>query len=529
MLSQIQLPSSITSLSNGIFANCSNLVNVHLSSEIVSIGNSAFANCRSLTDIILPNKLNSIGDLAFANCEKLNSIILPPNVISIGNSAFIRCHSFTSITIPNGITSIPNNCFYECTNLARISIPTSVTNVGSRAFSNCDNLVNITIPASVTTIGSNAFVTTTSVSQNVAIYSDSTSFGESVFNSTPTIYCYMYSDAEEWARTQGFPIVYFDETDFDSLRTIVLESNLKLPVGNTKTIEYSIFPDDGTEIHWSSSNNSILSVDDGVVLAVTNGIITVTATYGNATASIEIEVYTPANSINLSDTEVWIIAQNSYQLSVISFEPINASAAITWSSSDLSLAEVNSAGIVTTFNPGDLTITATTEYGVSQECLVHICYPVTTISFTNENTTIARKHRMQLIVNVNTSKNSYINKLIDFSSSDESIAVVDEHGLVTALNTGIVIITAESSNGVSATCNIMIRDANTIIIPNSTETIESQAFANLPGIDNIVIPNSVISISDDAFLNNNIIVIAPANSYAEKWAVEHQILVYNQE
>ncbi len=85
-----------------------------------SIGTSVFSYCSSLTEIIIPDSVTSIGNSAFSNCSNLTSIIIPDSVTSIGSSAFSSCSSLTSITIGNSVTSIGNYAFNGCSGLTDV-------------------------------------------------------------------------------------------------------------------------------------------------------------------------------------------------------------------------------------------------------------------------------------------------------------------------------------------------------------------------------------------------------------------------
>ena len=91
-------------------------------SSVTSIENYAFENCSSLTSIVLPN-VTSIGDYAFRFCKALTSIDLP-NVTSIETYAFTNCTSLTSIDCHN-ITSISNCSLAACTKLTTVIIRTN--------------------------------------------------------------------------------------------------------------------------------------------------------------------------------------------------------------------------------------------------------------------------------------------------------------------------------------------------------------------------------------------------------------------
>ncbi len=151
------IPSSVTSIGNYAFENCSSLTSITIPSSETSIGNYAFYSCSSLTSITIPSSVTSIGDWAFSYCSSLTSITIPSSVTSIGSGVFSGCSSLTSIDIPTSVTSIGSSAFYGCSSLTSITIPSSVTSIGEEAFYYCSSLTSITIPSSVTSIGDYAF------------------------------------------------------------------------------------------------------------------------------------------------------------------------------------------------------------------------------------------------------------------------------------------------------------------------------------------------------------------------------------
>ena len=156
-LSEVVIPSSVTSLGNRAFEDCSSLSNIVIPSSVTSIGNEAFSKCSSLSEVVIPSSVTSIGDCAFSGCSSLSKIVVPSSVIKIGNGAFYFCRSLSEIVIPSSVTSIGEWAFSDCSSLSKIVIPSSVTSIGEMAFMDCDSLSEIVIPSSVTSIGKGAF------------------------------------------------------------------------------------------------------------------------------------------------------------------------------------------------------------------------------------------------------------------------------------------------------------------------------------------------------------------------------------
>ena len=156
-LSEIVIPSSVTSIGDSAFYGCRSLSAIVIPSSVTSIGNSAFYGCSSLSEIVIPSSVTGIGDRTFSCCPSLSAIVIPSSVTSIGDSAFSGCDSLSAIVIPSSVTSIGNVAFAGCRSLSEIVIPSSVTSIGKCAFSGCDSLSEIVIPSSVTSIGDSAF------------------------------------------------------------------------------------------------------------------------------------------------------------------------------------------------------------------------------------------------------------------------------------------------------------------------------------------------------------------------------------
>ena len=152
------IPNSVTTIRNGAFEGCNNLIEIGISDSITQIEDCAFENCSNLIKIQLPDSLTSIGNVAFRSCSSLETIQIPDNVTNIGSYVFEKCTNLETVNIPKGVQAIPTGMFEECIRLKSIIIPDNITNIDGWAFAECSSLESIRIPNSVTTIGTNAFM-----------------------------------------------------------------------------------------------------------------------------------------------------------------------------------------------------------------------------------------------------------------------------------------------------------------------------------------------------------------------------------
>ena len=180
-LSEIVIPSSVTSIGDGAFSSCDSLSEIVIPSSVTNVGYGAFSFCSSLSEIVIPSSVTSIGKGVFSGCSSLSEIVIPSSVTSIGDSAFSGCDSLSEIVIPSSVTSIGKGVFCGCRSLFEIVIPSSVTSIGDSAFSGCDSLSEIVIPSSVTSIGDHAFFSCRSLFE-IVIPSSVTSIGKGAFS-----------------------------------------------------------------------------------------------------------------------------------------------------------------------------------------------------------------------------------------------------------------------------------------------------------------------------------------------------------
>lgn len=113
------------------------LTEVDLSTcSLTSLSESMFENCSDLTDIIFPNSLESISPYAFARCG-LKKLTLPSSLKSIGHHAFHSCEYLDFIDISNcNLQKIEPYLFSLCTYLQSAVLPEKIVEIGAFSFAN---------------------------------------------------------------------------------------------------------------------------------------------------------------------------------------------------------------------------------------------------------------------------------------------------------------------------------------------------------------------------------------------------------
>ena len=132
---------------------------------MTDIGNFAFSRCRSLSELVIPSCVTSIGDRAFSRCSSLKYISIPKSVIGLNGNPFAEWNGKLECLSPNFVyeddvlfnKDKSRIISFRNQNIESYVIPSSVTSIGKGAFSYCDSLSELVIPSSVTSIGDSAF------------------------------------------------------------------------------------------------------------------------------------------------------------------------------------------------------------------------------------------------------------------------------------------------------------------------------------------------------------------------------------
>ena len=129
---------------------------------------------------------------------------------------------------------------------------------------------------------------------------------------------------------------------------------------SSATVNYTLVPADTTEdnVTLSVDDDSVARLDGNRIIAVNNGETKITATCGIVKTSAKVTVTTKVEQIALSKTEGVLTVGNTHTIKATVFPEDATDKAVTWKSSDESIATVDAEGNVTAKGTGNVTITA---------------------------------------------------------------------------------------------------------------------------------------------------------------------------
>ena len=284
-------------------------------------------------------------------------------VLSIWQGAFYNCTSMESVTIPNSIEYIGLGAFSGCTNLKNIDIRTSGNNIiriCDSAFSHCTSLKSIVIPGNVEFLwvaGGCTFGECTSL-KNVVIENGVTVISGWLFERCSSLESISIPDSV----TEIQPGAFFNCTSLKSITIPKSVTNM-----NKCSLGYGDY-----------HNTNTTEKDSNFIIKGYKGTAAETYAKENGFKFIALDVSEPT-SVSLNKTALTLDVGKSYTLAK-TVSPSNAVTSYTWSSSNTSVATVDSNGKVTAKKAGTATITVKTSNGKTATCKVTVNLPAPQIT-----------------------------------------------------------------------------------------------------------------------------------------------------
>lgn len=507
-LETVHLSENITKIPNRAFYKCKSLLNISIPDNVEKIGQDAFIQCESIKSIDIPEN-TVVGAGVFINCYSLESINVNENnsrqrdidgvLIDCWNNE-LECYPNKKgeiYVIPNSISRIGYAAFWGCNGLKKLYIPKTVKYFSdSYIFVGCDNLtiyyegsesewntlskkLELIDNISIVTDCENSVIESISLSENeiviesgytYTLYTNikpqSAEFKKVIWSSSDDDVATVNSNGVIKGISEGTAVIIAEDETGNCMDACVVEvknptlvnkieldkSQISIVEGESETITAAISPSNATNsnIVWSSSDESVATVSNGVVTAVSAGSaeIKVSSEDGNAiaTCNVNVEKKYALEKISFESSKLMIDAGSTANIKVL-YTPENATYKnVTWKSSKPAVATVEN-GTVKGISAGTSVITATSEDGgFKATCIVTVVQPVKVTGITLDKSTadIILNNTETLVATI--SPTDATNKNVIWKSDNANIASV-ENGMVSAKSVGTTKVYAISEDG----------------------------------------------------------------------------------
>ena len=519
-LREITIPDSVTEIGYQAFSGCTSLTEIVIPDSVTEIGSFAFSGCTSLSKVQLPNGLTKIGDSAFYYCTSLTEITIPDSVTQIEVSAFSGCTSLKELTIPDSVISIGGYAFSGCTSLAKITVSPDNKNYSSvdgvlfskdmsalLAYPAGNKRSTYTVPDSVTKIDDAAFFGCVYLT-DITVSSDNKNYisvdGVLFTKNMSTLVAYPAGNERS---TYTIPygvkkicvLAYCENLKEIVFPDSVIDASSELfMVGCCSLTNIVVSP--GNNIFWSAdgvlfanievnflvtypaaNERSTYTIPDGVEIIYPEAFAhsknlksvtiseSVTAIYESAfmccTSLREITI--PKSVIEIKDSafENCDSLKNVYYLGtraqwkavVIGTKNEALTRATVHCIDDPPCDHVWSEWEVVeeaTYEKEGLERRACSRCNIEETRVIPKLVRASAIELSESEKTVFVGDTFTITATVK--PEDAFNRTVTWSSSDPSIATVDENGTVTAIAKGEAIITAESADGVKAECKVTV-------------------------------------------------------------------------
>ena len=459
-LESFEMPNSITEIGNYAFRGCSGIKELNIPDSVTTIYNFAFMDCTALEKIIIPDSVTGMGTNTFSGCTALKMAKLPKGRITITNGTFKNCSSLKTVNIPDNVKTIGDDAFYN-TAIPEIELPSNVNLIGKNAFRGCKNLKSVTLNDALTSIGNNAFYDCDALKE-ITIPNNVTSLGT-----------YAFADCEILEKVElGSGLTEIPAYAFNLCPSI---TDMVIPYRVSK-INNNAFTNCVGLVNItipravSSMGDNVFSYPTKMTVYGVAG--TYAEQYANEKGMTFVNQEIPVTELKLDKDDVIINKNATTKLNLVVI-PDNFTDAITWKSNNESIVTVDDNGKITAKAVGNAIVRVTAGDN-SASCKVTVVQPVTSISLNtnySNSQSLEALETFQLVATVNPS--NAFNKEIQWKSSDDSIASVDENGLVTAHKKGEVTITVTSLDGSNVSNERIFAVTNDAHICSVADELES--------------------------------------------------------
>ena len=244
----------------------------------------------------------------------------------------------------------------------------------------------------------------------------------------------------------------------------VTPDNVVMTVGDKDTLSVGYVPEnaENKSVVWSSSDEAIVTVEEGVLTAVAAGDAVITADCDGVTDECTVTVNEKdieVESVELNKTEAELVVGETLRLEATVLPEEASGLTVTWSSSASEIVSVDDEGNVSALSEGKATITAEAG-GVTATCDVTVSsasIPVESVTVSEESIEIKIGETFTLTATV--LPENAEDKTVTWSSSDNAIATVSDDGVVTGVAVGNATIVAAAGQR-TAVCSVKVSGAD---------------------------------------------------------------------
>jgi uncharacterized protein YjdB len=253
-------------------------------------------------------------------------------------------------------------------------------------------------------------------------------------------------------------------------------------------------------VTWSSTDTLVASVSaTGLVRGHGVGAAVVLALSDGARDSVAVTVrLVPVAAVQIAPGAVSLLVGQTRQLTATPVDSLGAplaGRAVTWASSDSSVAAISDAGLATARGAGTATLTASSEGRVGSVTATVRLVPAAAVRLASDSIDVVVGTRRALAATVHDSAGGRLTgRAVAWSTSDATVASIDAAGTLVALRPGAAAVTA-TSEGQSATGRVVVRAVPVVsvavaprqatLVPGATRTFTAEprdsAGAALPG------------------------------------------------
>lgn len=295
----------------------------------------------------------------------------------------------------------------------------------------------------------------------------------------------------------GSATITYSASGIQTTKTIIVTTPIILPtslsilpaeltsidVGETATLSIEATPLDAelSDEHWSSSNSSILSVDQsGLISGISAGSATITfsASGLETTKTISVEaVAIMPTSLSILPSELTTIEVGQKTFLSIQSDPVDAVLnAQYWRSSNSTILSVKQTGEISALKPGNATIIFSASGVETTKLIKVVAAPVlpTSLAIQPAELTSLNVGQTATLTILSEPVDAQLNSPL-WSSSNNNVLTVSQSGVVSALMAGTSTITY-SASGLEASKTITVSDAPVLplsisILPASLTSI----------------------------------------------------------